>query len=54
MNINFGLIDSYLDNKKIKEKDRKTLQSKKALLDFENWINKTIYNIATKFLFFNC
>ena len=42
MNINFGLIDSYLDNKKIKGKDKKALQSKKALLDFKRWINKFI------------
>ena len=42
MNINFGLIDSFLDDKKVKGKDKKALQSKKALVDFENWTNSFI------------
>ena len=41
MNINFGIIDSYNENSKVKGKEKKALKSRKAIKDFKNWI-KTI------------
>ena len=40
MNINFGLIDSYNKDNKIKGREKKALKSSKAIKDFRNWIKK--------------
>ena len=40
MNINFGIIDSFNKNIKVKGKERKALKTRKAIKDFKNWIKK--------------
>ena len=40
MNINFGIIDSFNENIKVKGKERKALKTRKAIKDFKNWIKK--------------
>ena len=40
MNINFGIIDSFNENIKVKGRERKALKTRKAIKDFKNWIKK--------------
>ena len=40
MNINFGIIDSYNENSKVKGREKKALKSTKAIKDFKNWLKK--------------
>ena len=40
MNINFGIIDSFNENIKVKGRERKVLKTRKAIKDFKNWIKK--------------
>ena len=40
MNINFGIIDSFNKNNKVKGREKKALKSKKAIKDFKTWIKK--------------
>ena len=40
MNINFGIIDSFSENIKVKGREKKALKSRKAIKDFKNWIKK--------------
>ena len=42
MNINFGIIDSYNENSKVKGKEKKALKTAKAIKDFKNWLKKSI------------
>ena len=42
MNINFGIIDSFNENIKVKGKERKALKTRKAIKDFKNWIKKQL------------
>ncbi len=43
MNINFGIIDSFSKNTKIKGREKKALKSRKAINDFKNWMKKINY-----------
>ena len=40
MNINFGIIDSFNENNKVRGRQRKELKTRKAIKDFKNWIKK--------------
>ena len=40
MNINFGIIDSFNKNIKVKGQEKKALKSNKAIKDFKNWLKK--------------
>ena len=56
MNINFGLIDSFSKNIKVRGREKKELKSRKAIKDFKNWITKTkkLYKNCYKIPFFKC
>ena len=42
MNINFGIIDSYNENSKVKGKEKKALKTAKAIKDFKNWLKNQL------------